>query len=65
MNAGTTFGTDLLAFHWNEVWNAERRKPAPALAFHWNDRWNDTRLPHLERSTHPLRGGPVERAERQ
>jgi len=65
MKSGTISGTAVHAEKRNAKWNAERCKPSPLLAFQRNDAWNATRISLLERSTPPLKGGTVERAERQ
>lgn len=58
---GTTPGTTVQPFHWNDKWNAERRFASTGAAYRWNDTWNDARITHPERSTHSLKSGTVER----
>jgi hypothetical protein len=61
MKSGTTHGTTVQPFHWNERWNAERRFASIGAGSRWNGTWNEARIPTLERSTHSLESGTVER----
>ena len=64
MKSGTMAGTAVHAFQRNGKRNAEWRFASTGAAFQRNDTRNDDPVFPLERSTHSLESGTVERVRR-